>query len=296
MSDEFKSDSRILEMVTGDLYEGVVLDSLNEVRKALRIYAGGKLRIAEAIRKNLERIETPDKEFLRNPSAFSDIEGSVLSSLSEKGRYASLISDEGFGTLFYESIVNVAPVEGKYVLDIRPFQLDQEANIDLSKVMFRQRALSSGNISLLMGFNGERHFSIDLKDVLSGLFIDDKIMSEYAHYLSQNYCSDFRNLSAPQIVLDDGGSKYMLSLEFILNPLEPGAACSQCEISSEGTRLVGSAYKVPGEEKQGFAPELGLSIAMYEASSARPSVTLKEISETLAERDLVYDTINERHF
>jgi hypothetical protein len=179
--EEFSAVSHILEVKTEDRGDGIILDSIKEVERALRIYNGEGGSIEESMATNMDLMENIQKqsgsfgvgllalagaERNRGKDFVGTMVQAIKCSLAEDGRYHVSYDYDAMGSNFFKTSVEVLLIDGKFLLRINAAYVGKEPEIALAEKLGKPRGLQNAVINIPMSVVDGWWFNINLKDVL----------------------------------------------------------------------------------------------------------------------------------
>jgi hypothetical protein len=180
----FSSVSHILEVETEDRFDGIILDSIKEVERALRIYNGEGGSIEESMATNMDLVENIQKqsgsfgvgllalagaERNRGKDFVGTMVQAIKCSLAEDGRYHVSYDYDAMGSNFFKTSVEVWLIDGKFLLRINAAYVGKEPETALAEKLGKPRGLQNTVINIPMSVVDGWWFNIDLKDILTPL-------------------------------------------------------------------------------------------------------------------------------
>lgn len=157
--------SRVVSSQPSSHESGIILDSLDEVAYALKVYESGSVKGSQATEDEFYRDrwksdnpnagvddprifrQTPEASFvqsaldIKNRGRGSLTDEMIADMRKSNGKYEKSFDYDAMGTRFFKTTVEVEPTDGKYVLQILAAYVGDEPEEELARTLDKKRAL-----------------------------------------------------------------------------------------------------------------------------------------------------------
>ncbi len=301
----FSGESKITHLETTDYRRGIILDNLDEVMGALRVYSGGSVVGSMATQHDLMNTVGNRGGGMgallllmgkRDGSSFTErLTQNVIFGLKSNGRFYQHFDYDGEGT-FFKTSVEVEKVGDKYVLGLNAAYVGTQPEDKLAEKIEKPLALVRSSVNAKLSVVDGWWFNLNLEDVLGSLAIPKKEVRQWSEYLESERDSSKR----PETIFKHQRRKFSLDIalnaDHFLRPNngEPGSEYMQ----RRGKNIVGGAWTTWAENGNDkcvprvVQPAVVVSVSLLGERYFKPvAVTEDQIKAVLTARDYLADSM-----
>lgn len=302
----FSGESKILAVEKEDCRRGVILDSLEELGQAIRVYNGGSVPGARATQNDLmEDLENRGRGMdaalllgvgLTHSDKFiKRLVDEAVSSLKSNGKFSASFDYEAIGTNFVHTSINGSKVGDKYTLELCAACVGSAPEGKLAEILGKPRALVNSRAKARLSVVDDWWFNLNLEDAVRGLPLSAEALKDtdkWAQYLVSGGYSG----KTPEFEFEHRGRKFTLRIGLDTDKhLRPEGGNYESEyIKARGKSIVGGAWTVWDEtgnnniEPRAVPPLLVCYVSIPGERYSEPvAVTPEEIKLVQGARDYI---------
>ena len=258
---QLTEESKMVSVERQEYRSGIILDSIEELEHAFRIYDGGCVESSKSTEDTLLENIKRDHGVLGVGVALMGIEmggkgfidklvDHATDSLKKTGGFHKHFDYDALGTRFFKTSVGVDKVDGKYILELCAAYVGQEPEENLAKFIDKPRALLRADANAVMSIVDDWWFNINLEDAVRNVPFLKKRTSEadeWAAYFENPY----NGWKSPKSSFKHNGNNFALVMGLNAHTLRPeNRDIEEYYIANRGKNIVGAAWKIFEGNKQ----------------------------------------------
>lgn len=304
----FSAESTVTHVRTSEYRTGIILDSLDEVAGALRVYASGSVLGSRATKQEqMDALSSRGGGIgallllmgERDSSPFTErLTQKVVSELNSRGSFFQHFDYDGEGT-FFKTFVEVKKVGKKYVLGLNAAYVGSEPENKLAETFGKPLALVRSSAEAKLAVVDDWWFNLNLENVLKDLPVSKKQVRDLTEYIG----SQGHSRERPEITFKHDKQKFSLDIglnaDGYLRP-EDGEWGSEY-MQMRGKNIVGGAWTTRAENgndkilPRAVQPGIVVSVTLPGERYSKPvAVTEEQMKSVQTARDYLARQIRVR--